>query len=234
MVALFHPLNLAVLALAAAAGLCAAWWLFPMGMLVWLVLMALVIRQPALQMTQKIENRASLARRFQTRFDQIERTQIKLFNTLNATPKRTQRLFRPVEQAVDRTTDMAHKICARMSALENYRIIEEQKGTQEANLAQLDLKIAQASDPMVRKEFEETRRTVQQRLERMRAINTLLDRVEAQLTSLASAMDNTLTETIRLQALDPKQIEAEIPLLVETIDQNTGQLETFAKEAAII
>ncbi len=33
--ALLHPLNLATLALAAAAGLCAAWWLFPLGLLVW-------------------------------------------------------------------------------------------------------------------------------------------------------------------------------------------------------
>jgi len=33
--ALRHPLNLAVLALAVAAGLCSAWWLFPVGLVVW-------------------------------------------------------------------------------------------------------------------------------------------------------------------------------------------------------
>jgi hypothetical protein len=45
--ALFHPLNLTTLAVAVAAGLCAAWWLFPLGLLVWLIMVVGVARDPA-------------------------------------------------------------------------------------------------------------------------------------------------------------------------------------------
>ena len=40
--ALLHPLNLAVLVLSVLAGLVAAWWLFPLGLLFWLVMVTAV------------------------------------------------------------------------------------------------------------------------------------------------------------------------------------------------
>ncbi|MBI4630594.1 MAG: hypothetical protein HY740_02555 [Chloroflexi bacterium] len=45
--ALTHPLHTATLALAVAAGLCAAWWLFPIGIVLWLIMVINIVRDPS-------------------------------------------------------------------------------------------------------------------------------------------------------------------------------------------
>jgi len=47
--ALRHPLNLAVLVLAVAAGLFSAWWLFPVGLMVWGIMVVVHANDPALR-----------------------------------------------------------------------------------------------------------------------------------------------------------------------------------------
>ena len=71
--ALFHPVNLSMLALTAAAGLCAAWWLAPIGLLFWAIMVFVIARDPGLQMTFTRQSRQPLAQRFQIRFDRLDR-----------------------------------------------------------------------------------------------------------------------------------------------------------------
>ena len=61
--ALVHPLNLAVLGLSLLAGLLAAWWLFPLGLVVWGAMVVTVSRDARLQFSYRMENREPLARR---------------------------------------------------------------------------------------------------------------------------------------------------------------------------
>src|SRR5258708_4108597 len=80
--ALINPLNLAMLALAVAAGLCSAWWLLPLGLLLWVVMVLGVARDPSLVISSTMDSRAPLAARFQAPFDRIERSHVSLFNPL--------------------------------------------------------------------------------------------------------------------------------------------------------
>ncbi|NDJ52516.1 MAG: hypothetical protein GYB68_05435, partial [Chloroflexi bacterium] len=75
-VALAHPLNLAMLGVSLVSGLIAAWWLFPIGLLLWLVMVYTVSRSPALQLNFQMSSRDPLAQRFQKYFDRIQRTQV--------------------------------------------------------------------------------------------------------------------------------------------------------------
>ena len=69
--ALMNPINLAMLALIAAAGLCAAWWLVPVGIVLWLVMFLVIFRDPAMTLNNTVEAREGLGQRFQARFDRI-------------------------------------------------------------------------------------------------------------------------------------------------------------------
>ena len=60
----------------------------------------------------------------------------------------------------------------------------------------------------------------------------MLDRVEAQLSSLVNAMDATLADVIRLQALGASQAEKEVPKVLQQIRDQITQLKTFEDEAA--
>ena len=55
---LFHPLNIAMAGLAFFAGLVAAWWLFPIGLLLWVVMVVVVSRDRALRFNHQIQQRA--------------------------------------------------------------------------------------------------------------------------------------------------------------------------------
>ena len=83
---ILHPLNLSMLALTVAAGLCSAWWLAPVGFVFWLIMVAIVARDPGLQMTFTRQSREPLAQRFQTRFDRLDRARISIFNSLQGVP----------------------------------------------------------------------------------------------------------------------------------------------------
>ena len=62
--ALFNPLGIATLAMSVAAGLCAAWWLFPLGLVIWGVMVYGLATDPALRRLQMMQSRAPVAQRF--------------------------------------------------------------------------------------------------------------------------------------------------------------------------
>ena len=70
---LLHPLNLVMLGLVFFAALVAAWWLLPLGLVLWLVMVVTVARDPSLRISHRMQSRAPLAPRFQRYFDRIER-----------------------------------------------------------------------------------------------------------------------------------------------------------------
>src|SRR5713226_997446 len=146
--ALINPLNLAMLALAVAAGLCSAWWLLPFGLLLWLVMVLTITFDPSLRMSETMESRAPLAARFQVPFDRIERSQVSLFNALSAADPRIRTAFRQVQAEADGLVNQAYLLCQRMSALENYRLVTTSSGDLDSDLKRLQAQVASATDPM--------------------------------------------------------------------------------------
>ncbi len=230
--ALLHPLNLAVLALAAAAGLCSWWVFFPLGLLLWGIMFLLVYRDPALRLRHTVQQRTSLTKRFQERFDRVERSQVAVFNALTSAKPNVRRALQPVQDAIGQLTDRAYSLCVRMTALENHRLVTQANRNPADDLAQVEQKIAATSDPMVKREYEETRRALQVRIANMQAITVLLDRSDAQLTSLSSALDELQTDIIRVQILDVKAIRTELPGLLAKIRTQMVQLREFEEQAA--
>ncbi len=67
------------------AGLVSAWWLFPAGLLIWLIMVVTITRDPALRINHEMQSRTPLAQRFQVYFNRVERAQIGVFNSLSST-----------------------------------------------------------------------------------------------------------------------------------------------------
>jgi hypothetical protein len=226
--AFLHPLNLGALFLAIASGLCSAWWMFPVGLLVWAVMFILVLRQPGLQLSHVVEARGSLAQRFQARFDRIERVQIAFFNSLSTTSQANKDALAPIRAEIDRITEQSYQLCKRVTALENLRMVDNmKKARQETDIAELERKIDEATDAEVREDYEDARRSLQNRLDRMEQITVFLDRVEAQLASLASTLDSVHTEAVRLQAISPQGVREGVPELMRMIHEQEEQLTIF-------
>jgi hypothetical protein len=231
---LLHPLNLAMLGLAVFAGLMAAWWLLPLGLVLWLVMVVAVSRDPSLRFSHEMQSREPIAQRFQRYFDRIERAQVSVFNSLATAPGRSRKALQPVQGEMEALTDQVYRLCRRMTALENYRLVSESTSNLQADLEQIDKAIDSARDPLVKQQYEDSRRTLLERIAKQRLVASDLDRVEAQLLGLATEMDGIVTEVIRLQAAGPADAERGVPALVAKIREQVTQLVKSEQEAVTV
>jgi hypothetical protein len=229
--ALVHPLNIAMLGLSVVAGLVAAWWLFPLGLLFWLAMVIRVSRDAALQFSYRMQSREPLAQRYQEYFDRIERSQLSVFNNLAAAPAGMRRVLQPIQKEIDALTTQVYSLCQRMTTLENYRVVTESGRDLEADLARVDAAMQRTNDAIIRQEYEASRQSIQERLNKLRSVSVLLDRVEAQLMGLANELDGVMTEVIRLQAMAPEDAAQHVPTLQQSLQEQSEQIRAFEREA---
>jgi hypothetical protein len=229
-VALVHPLNLSMLALSIAAGLIAAWWLTPLGLLLWVTMVVTVSRDARLQFNYQMHSRDPLAQRFQQYFDRIQRAQLRVFNALASVPSGRMRALEPIREQVDVLAQQVYSLCQHMTTLENYRVVTESQRDLAGDLARIDEALQRTADPTIRSEYESSRGSIEERLARQQTVTVLLDRVEAQLLGLANELDVLVTEVIRLPALAPNEAARHASRLVDTLSQQSAQIATFERE----
>jgi len=232
LIALTNPLNLAMLAMTLAAGLCAAWWLFPLGLIVWGLMVYGIASDPALRTAQVSESRAPLAQRFQLQFDRIERTQNSIANAIAGANSRVRRVLQPIQIEVDKLVEETHRLCVRMTALENYRVVQSANANLEGELFRIESQIAATTDPTVKREYEETKAAIQKRMSAFRAISTQSDLVEAQLGSLNAEIDGVLADVVRLQSLGPEKAGSAVPAILENLGNQIKEIEEFEQKVA--
>jgi hypothetical protein len=228
---LVNPLNLLMLVLTAIAGLIAAWWLFPVGLVLWLVMVMAVARDPSLRISHEMHSRQPLAERFQGYFDRIERAQVSVFNSLASSSAETRKTLGAVHDEMENLTERVYGLCQRMTTLENYRVVAASTTDLEADLQRVDESIAQASDPQLKLQYEESRSSLLDRINTSTLVVRDLDRVEAQLMGLANEMDSIVTEVVRLQAAGPAEAGQGVPALVARLREQSSQLEKSGEQA---
>jgi hypothetical protein len=206
-----------MLALSAVAGLVAAWWLFPLGLLLWLLMVVVVSRDPSLRFRHRMRRRKPLAHRFQAYFSRIERLQVRVFNSLAPAPAGTRKALQPVQQELEALAEQVYELCRGLTALENYLLVSESTTNLSAELRRTEEAIDRASDPLVKREYEESREAVVERIAKRKQAASELDRVEAQLVSLANDLDGIVAEVLRLQAEQPAEVERQAAELAERI-----------------
>jgi chromosome segregation ATPase len=227
---LLHPLNLAMLGLTAFAGLVAAWWLFPLGALLWMVMVFAVSRDPSLRMTHEMHSREPLAQRFQHHFDRVERAHVSVFNSLASAPARARRVLRPIQHELQALTDQVYHLCQRVTSLENYRLVSESTSDLQADLEQIDVAIEKASDQLVKQQYQASRRALLDRMAKLGLVASQLDRIEAQLVALANELDGVVAEAIRLQAVGTSDAEQGVSELVDRLQEQSAQLALSGRE----
>lgn len=230
--ALLNPGNLAMLAISAAAGLCAAWWLFPLGLLCWLVMFLIIYRDPALTLNNIVETRETLSQRFQPRFERIEKSQISLFNSLTSAKPGVRQALQPAQNAINKLVDQTYGICQSMSALDNHLSITRSNHDPQPELDQINQRIAATSDATLKQELQATAQSLEAQVANLQSISSLLDRFEAQLTGISSTLDGVLTDIARLQTMEPQSIRSELPALLGTIQKQAQEMQDFQRQAA--
>jgi hypothetical protein len=232
-IALFHPLNAAMFGLAALAGLVAAWWLFPLGLVFWIVMVARIANDRFIRTDYDMDARSgTLSPRFQQLYSQVVHSQMRIFNSLMSASGSTKRALEPVQTEIQTLTNGVYTLCRQMTGPENYVKVSKSNTDWQGERALLTLSLDGATDPMVKKEKGEALQALDAQMKKIQQVSTLLDRVEAQLNTVASTMDSILADIVRLQAMGGPQAEKEAPGIIQQIRAQARQLETFGEEAS--
>ena len=226
--ALFHPVNLSMLALTFAAGLCSAWWLAPLGFIFWLGMVFMVARDPGLQMTFTRQNRQPLAQRFQTRFDRLDRARFSIFNAMaQSSNPALRQAVKPLQNALDGLVDHAYQLCLRLTAMDNNYSIQLVSSNFDVEIAKMQKNIETAPDENSKNEFKSALVSIQSRQAQLKAVGALLSRYEAQLTGTSSAVDGLVTSVVSFQGRDAKLVSEKIPELLQSIQTEENELKQF-------
>ena len=226
--ALLNPLNLAMLGLTIAAGLCSAWWLAPIGFLLWLVMVLVIARDPGIQITFTRQSREPLSQRYQNRFDKLDRARISIFNTLSQSNKSSLRKFiEPVQSALDDLVEHAYQLARQLTALDNNLETQKILNNFDDDIAKMQKNLKEAINPADIKEFEQTLESLKARKTQLKNVEALLSRFEAQLTGTNSAVDGVVTNIVSLQGRSDKNITEKIPALLKIIETEQDELKQF-------
>ncbi len=233
--ALFHGLNPAMFALAVLAGLVAAWWLFPIGLILWMIMVWRIASDRSIRLDYDMQARSgTLSTRFQELYSKVVRSQMRISNSLMSASGRMKTALNPVQGELEILVNRVYALCRQMTGPENFVKVSKMNTDLDGERALIKLALESAGDPMVKREKEEALHAIDDRIKKLKKVDTLLDRVEAQLSSLATTMDSILADIIRLQALGSAQAEKEAPEIVRQIRVQAKQVDDFAKEAATL
>ncbi len=228
--ALFHPINLAMLALIVISGLCSAWWLAPIGLLFWLVMVIGIARDPGLQMTFTRQNRQPLAQRFQVRFDRLDRARISIFNAMGQTGPQLRHAVEPVQDGLEDLVEHCYHLSLRMSALDNHFAVQRLSNDFDKEIEQIKHKLTQDIDPETKHEFEQTIQSMQARQKQLKDLAAILNRFEAQLTRINNVVDGIVTGVISLKGRKPEQLNEKIAPLLNMIQTEKEELNQFDED----
>jgi len=195
-------------------------------------------RSPAVQTLVNVQARAgALTPRFQGLYDEVSRGQVRLMNALGDGQNLAQEAaLAPVQQALNELADEVFSVCQRMTAPENYLRVSNLVGLeQERALAVLAVEStqdpAQKGHPAQKGQRQDALNALLQRIESLKAIETLLNRTEAQLKTAGNELGVVLSEVMRLQAIGA-QADAQTALtLAARLRQQTHELRELERQA---
>lgn len=215
---LFNIVNILMLVSCVLAGLLSAWWLFPIGVLLWLVMVIILAREPTTVLNESIERRPALTQRFDLPFNRIVRIQVSIFNTNRSLPGAWQRALQPLQDELGFLVDEIYHLCERMSPLENLMAISNVTDAHlEDEIKAIQAKLNASSDAKTRKEYEDSLASMQQRLNQKQDTDRTLQRLDAELLSLVNELTTLQGEVIRLRSGASKPPAEKIDTLVAEI-----------------
>lgn len=226
---LLNPVNLAMLTLTVAAGLCSAWWLAPIGFVFWLVMVIVIARDPGVRMTFTRQSRQPLAQRYQNRFDKLDRARITIFNAMQGVNPSFVRAIESLQSGLDDLVEHAYKLSLQMTALDNNFAIQRLNNFDD-DISKMEKNLKETENPSSRKEFEETFKSLQERKAQLKNVGTLLDRFEAQLTGTNNAVDSVVTNIISLKGRSAENVKEKVPALLKVIETEQAELKQFDAE----
>ena len=226
--ALRNPINILTIIISITAGLISAWWLFPLGILFWFIMVLSMVNDPAFQIQQVIDRRSRLPNRFEGSYGQIEESQVKLIHFLASVHFQTRKGFQPLQNPVNNLVATTYQVCQQMAPLDDY-VRANAASNPENELENLGRLMAIIEDPTARKGYDHARQSLIDKVNQLKFAKDRLARMETLLKDIQNDMEQILYETGRLRDSKPQDIRQQTISLVDVIHQRMDELIALKK-----
>lgn len=228
---LTHPLNIVMLAMSVLAGLISAWWMFPLGLILWAFMVYNITRSPRLQFEHEERSREPLAARYRPLFGRYRKAERKIIEKLDTAPGKVRRELQPLRGATDELSDHAFLVLKRLSSFEEYFRVSESIPDMKKELRHIDDATPLLTNDRLKQEYSDKKAKLEKELARLEATSDYVDRTESEVTRLADELDRIVAEVINTTGRSPEEARDTVATLVTRINELTRQFEAYEREA---
>jgi len=134
------------------------------------------------------------------------------------------RVFAPVQTEVEKLVNEAYGLALRQTAAENYRKVTTSRADIEAELTHINEALKLLTDPLIIQRYEESRESLEERLATSKNAESRLDKLEAQMNSLATELDTVVAQVATIQTYDASEMGGQVQGIVEKLEQERREI----------
>jgi septal ring factor EnvC (AmiA/AmiB activator) len=224
--AALRPIPLLIFGLALFAGLRVAWWLLPLGLIVYAVLVLLTSRDPNIAYARPRPRITSAS--FRVRIAAIERAQREIQRSVAQADAPMQRLLTPIANQASELVEDAYELSAKGQVIEQYLA--------RTDIAQLQQRIDEAdrtfrvtADSYIARQLEETINALTQKQRNASELSNYIGRIQAQLQNITANLDNVLAETVRLRTADSLSANSATSQVAQRLSDIQSDMQVFKR-----
>ena len=222
-----QPLALAVLVVAALGGVLIAFWLLPLGLVIYAAMVWLAAQDPALRREASTPQRERLTSpTFKAQMDSIEHTAQEIQRSVAKAPGALGRLLSKIGTQASDLTEEAHTLCDKGQIIESY-LASVNQGAVQKQVEAIDIRLRSTQDQYTRDQLGETRKALTDRQTNAQDLETYIGRINAQLQNIAANLDNVLAETVRLRTADAVSADAATNQVAQRLSDLKSDMDAF-------
>ncbi len=224
-----QPLALIVLLLAVMDGLTVYWWLLPVGLVAYGLMVFLRGRDPASAAVSQrpIRPRLSSAT-FRTTIDLIERTQEEIQRSVAQTEGPVGRLLTRITDQARELVDQAYQLSEKGQIIEGY-LARVNLADLQQRINSTDRQIAATLDAYTRQQLQETRTALSEKQRNAADLTTYIERIQAQLQNIRANLENVLAETVRLRTADAVSADSATNQVAQRLNDLKSDMDSFQR-----
>lgn len=227
LIASYQPWALAILVAAIASGLLVAWWLLPLGIVLYLLSIVLLSRDHTIRSQANQPLRPNLrSPALRAKLNKIEQAHKNITRQIRQVSGPMERLLAPIAQQTQELVHQAYNLCQTGEIIEQY-LAQAQTGNSNTELAELQQRYNASTDAYTRDQLKEAMDAVRERLQHAADLQTYSDRTKAQLQNISASLENVLAETIRLRTADAAHANAATSQVTQRLSELKIDMDTF-------
>lgn len=225
-----RPLYLAVLLVAIATGLTIDWRLLPLGLIVYVVSVALAARDPqtARSLQRSVARGKITSPTFRAVIDEIDRVQAEINRSVAQSSAPLNRLLHGISTQTDDLVAQAHNLAEKGQTIERFLQTVNRRQVQD-QISQLDVQIPRVTDQYTLQQLQETRAALIDRRANAEALDTYSGRINAQLQNICANLNNVLAETVRLRTADAVSADSTSNEVAERLRDLNADMDAFQR-----